>query len=83
MWHQDQLRSSGRVEVPLSAYAGERSVRLRFHFTGPGMLWGHEGAGTTPLAGRPATAPPGGPESARGRGVRGYTHLQVSHFSWS
>ncbi|WP_431949010.1 Kelch repeat-containing protein [Actinacidiphila sp. bgisy167] len=39
VWHQDQLWSSGRVEVPLSAYAGERSVRLRFHFTGPGMFW--------------------------------------------
>ncbi|MFE0631820.1 carboxypeptidase regulatory-like domain-containing protein [Streptomyces sp. NPDC058864] len=39
VWHQDQLWSSGRVEVPLTAYAGERAVRLRFHFTGPGMLW--------------------------------------------
>ncbi|MDX3235003.1 kelch repeat-containing protein [Streptomyces sp. ME03-5709C] len=39
VWHQDQLWTSGRVEVPLTAYAGERSVRLRFHFTGPGMLW--------------------------------------------
>ncbi|WUD78113.1 carboxypeptidase regulatory-like domain-containing protein [Streptomyces sp. NBC_00510] len=39
VWHQDQLWSSGRVDVPLTAYAGERAVRLRFHFTGPGMLW--------------------------------------------
>ncbi|MEU1622481.1 kelch repeat-containing protein [Streptomyces sp. NPDC005722] len=39
VWHQDQLWTSGRVEVPLTAYAGERAVRLRFHFTGPGMLW--------------------------------------------
>ncbi len=28
-------------------------------------------------------APPAGPGSGRGRGARGYTHLQVSHFSGS
>lgn len=39
LWHQDQLWTSGRVEIPLTAYAGKAAVQFRFHFTGPGMLW--------------------------------------------
>ncbi|WP_406429735.1 carboxypeptidase regulatory-like domain-containing protein [Streptomyces sp. NBC_01589] len=39
VWHQDQLWANGRVEIPLTAYAGKRAVQVRFHFTGPGMLW--------------------------------------------
>ncbi|MEU4092893.1 carboxypeptidase regulatory-like domain-containing protein [Streptomyces sp. NPDC026673] len=39
VWHQDQLWGTGRVEIPLTAYAGARAVQVRFHFTGPGMLW--------------------------------------------
>ncbi|MEV7326322.1 kelch repeat-containing protein [Streptomyces sp. NPDC093970] len=39
VWHQDQLWTSGRVEIPLTAYAGSAAVQFCFHFTGPGMLW--------------------------------------------
>lgn len=39
VWHQTQLWGTGRVEIPLTEYAGERAVQVRFHFTGPGMLW--------------------------------------------
>ncbi|MFH9089680.1 carboxypeptidase regulatory-like domain-containing protein [Streptomyces sp. NPDC017673] len=39
VWHQDQLWTSGRVEIPLTDYAGEDAVRVRFHFTGPGLFW--------------------------------------------
>ncbi|WP_446677759.1 Kelch repeat-containing protein [Streptomyces bauhiniae] len=39
VWHQDQLWSSGRVEIPLTDYAGKAAVRVRFHFIGPGLLW--------------------------------------------
>ncbi|MFD3455097.1 kelch repeat-containing protein [Streptomyces sp. NPDC058691] len=39
VWHQDQGWGSGRVEIPLTGWAGERAVQVRFHFTGPGMLW--------------------------------------------
>ncbi|WP_406841648.1 carboxypeptidase regulatory-like domain-containing protein (plasmid) [Streptomyces sp. AHU1] len=39
VWHQDQLWTNGRVEIPLTAYAGKAAVQVRFHFTGPGMLW--------------------------------------------
>ncbi|MFF4652181.1 carboxypeptidase regulatory-like domain-containing protein [Streptomyces sp. NPDC001380] len=39
VWHQDQLWAGGRVEIPLTAYAGKGAVRVRFHYTGPGMLW--------------------------------------------
>ncbi|MEU1595872.1 carboxypeptidase regulatory-like domain-containing protein [Streptomyces sp. NPDC005708] len=39
VWHQDQLWGNGRVEIPLTAYAGKHAVQARFHFTGPGMLW--------------------------------------------
>ncbi|MFB7776324.1 carboxypeptidase regulatory-like domain-containing protein [Streptomyces bauhiniae] len=39
VWHQDQLWTSGRVRIPLTAYAGKSAVRVRFHFTGPGLFW--------------------------------------------
>ncbi|MEV6028291.1 carboxypeptidase regulatory-like domain-containing protein [Streptomyces sp. NPDC052036] len=39
VWHQDQVWASGRVEIPLTDYAGRSAVRVRFHFTGPGLLW--------------------------------------------
>lgn len=39
VWHQDMLWSYGRVEIPLTAYAGKGAVQVRFHYTGPGELW--------------------------------------------
>ncbi|MGW1163331.1 Kelch repeat-containing protein [Streptomyces sp. NPDC002519] len=39
VWHQDQVWASGRVEIPLTDYAGKSAVQVRFHFTGPGLLW--------------------------------------------
>ncbi len=39
VWHQDQLWDIGRVEIPLTAYAGKHAVQVRFHFTGPGLFW--------------------------------------------
>ncbi|WP_369222613.1 carboxypeptidase regulatory-like domain-containing protein [Streptomyces sp. R39] len=39
VWHQDQIWASGRVEIPLTDYAGKNEVQVRFHFTGPGLLW--------------------------------------------
>ncbi|MGW3248542.1 carboxypeptidase regulatory-like domain-containing protein [Streptomyces sp. NPDC001070] len=39
VWHQDQLWDGGRVEIPLTDWAGKPAVQVRFHFTGPGMLW--------------------------------------------
>ncbi|GAB1340255.1 hypothetical protein ACE1SV_68450 [Streptomyces sp. E-15] len=57
VWHQDQLWSSGRVEIPLTEYAGESAVRVRFHFTGPGLLWAIDDVTVTE---RVATPVPGG-----------------------
>ncbi|WP_225821468.1 carboxypeptidase regulatory-like domain-containing protein [Streptomyces naphthomycinicus] len=57
VWHQDQLWSSGRVEIPLTDYAGESAVRVRFHFTGPGLLWAVDDVTVTE---RVATPVPGG-----------------------
>ncbi|WP_037856581.1 kelch repeat-containing protein [Streptomyces sp. NRRL S-31] len=57
VWHQDQLWSSGRVEIPLTEYAGESAVRVRFHFTGPGLLWAIDDVAVTE---RVATPVPGG-----------------------
>ncbi|KUN17196.1 galactose oxidase [Streptomyces corchorusii] len=57
VWHQDQLWTSGRVEIPLTAYAGERAVRVRFHFSGPGLFWAVDDVTVTE---RVATPVPGG-----------------------
>ncbi|MER5911902.1 carboxypeptidase regulatory-like domain-containing protein [Streptomyces sp. NPDC001982] len=57
VWHQDQLWASGRVEIPLTAYTGKEAVQVRFHFTGPGMLWAVD---DVTVAERVLTPVPGG-----------------------
>ncbi|MFJ9755613.1 carboxypeptidase regulatory-like domain-containing protein [Streptomyces sp. NPDC101149] len=57
VWHQDQLWASGRVEIPLTAYAGKGAVQVRFHFTGPGVLWAVD---DVTVAERVLTPVPGG-----------------------
>ncbi|MFG2884741.1 carboxypeptidase regulatory-like domain-containing protein [Streptomyces sp. NPDC048297] len=57
VWHQDQQWAIGRVEVPLTAYAGKGAVQVRFHFTGPGVLWAVD---DVTVAERVLTPVPGG-----------------------
>ncbi|MFJ2959744.1 carboxypeptidase regulatory-like domain-containing protein [Streptomyces sp. NPDC087270] len=41
LWHQtfQWLLGPSDVEIPLTAYARQPDIRVRFHYTGPGLYW--------------------------------------------
>ncbi|MFJ5520902.1 carboxypeptidase regulatory-like domain-containing protein [Streptomyces griseoluteus] len=74
VWHQGRLSGSGRVRIPLPDLAGRSAVKVRFHFTGPGVFWSIDDIAVT---GRTLTPVPGGiltgtvRDATTGRGLIG------------
>ena len=42
LWHQDigfDFYGPSHLEIPLTAYAGQSAVQIRFHYVSPGLFW--------------------------------------------
>ncbi|MFE9607224.1 kelch repeat-containing protein [Streptomyces sp. NPDC006012] len=59
LWHQtfQWVLGPAHIELPLTAYAGEPDVRVRFHYTGTGSFWALDDVS---VADRVLTPVPGG-----------------------
>jgi N-acetylneuraminic acid mutarotase len=84
LWHQtfQWVLGPSHVEIPLTAYAGQSDVRVRFHYTSPGVFWAVDDVS---IADRVLTPVPGGmitgtvDDANTHQGVNGATVTDAGH----